>query len=254
MDIKKIIDDYGNWIKSEITTEKFGEYYELTTPYLDRFNDYFQIYVKQESDGSIIMTDDGYIINNLNSSGIMFKSGSKRKMLLDGIVKNFSLKLEGNAIVANATASNVSQKKHQMVQAMLRIDDMFEISPEHVKNFFIEDIELFFNSNDIFYSRDFSLIGKTGSVYTYEFHFQRTRSKPERFCKAINKVNESQRNLTIFNWIDTQEKRKDEGELIVMLNDENKVSEVDTDAFKSYKIKPVPFSGRQEYIDLFIAA
>jgi hypothetical protein len=254
MDIQKMIDDYTNWLKSEITVARFGEYYELTTPYLDRFNDYFQIYVKQELGGSMTITDDGYVINNLISSGMKFKSGTKRKIMLDRIIKNFSLRLDGNAIVATATASNFPQKKHQMVQAMLYIDDMFELSSENVKDFFIEDIETFFNSNDIFFTLDFSLLGKTGSIYTYDFHFQRTRNQSERFCRALNKVNESNRNMTIFNWIDTQEKRNHEGELIAILNDENLIDAAHIDALESYDIKSVLFSKRQENLGLFRAA
>ena len=254
MDIQQMIDDYANWLKSEIVVSKYGEYYELTTPYLDRFSDYLQIYVKQDESGKITMTDDGYIIGSLLSSGMSFKSGSKRKFMLDKIIRNYSLQLNENSITAIATAQNFPQKKHQMVQAMLTIDDMFEISAENVKDFFIEDIQTFFDANEIYYSRDFSLIGKTGSLYTYEFHFQRTKQKPERFCKAINRLRESNRNLTIFNWIDTQEKRSNEGQLVVMLNDENTVNLTDVEAFRSYSIEPVLFSSRTESISLFKVA
>jgi len=254
MDVQEMISDYAKWLKDEITIARFGEYYELTTPYLDRFNDYLQIYVKQEPNGQITMTDDGYVISNLISSGISLKNGSKRKIMLDNIIRNFSLKLDGENIVATATRANFPQKKHQIVQAMLSIDDMFVSSAENVKNFFIEDITTFFNANDILFTPNFSLIGKTGSLYTYEFLFQRTHSQPERFCKAINKINQSKRNLTIFNWIDTQEKRGDKSELIVMLNDENQVSDSDINAFTNYNIRSVRFSERQKNIDLFRAA
>ena len=44
LDIQKLIDEYAVWLKSEITFEKIGEYYEITTPYLDIDNDYLQIY------------------------------------------------------------------------------------------------------------------------------------------------------------------------------------------------------------------
>jgi len=254
MDIQKMIDDYANWLKNEITISKFGEYYELTTPYLDRFNDYLQIYVKQDANGKITMTDDGYIIGNLISSGISFKSGSKRKLMLDKIIRNFSLQLDDTSIKTVATIQDFPQKKHLMMQAMLAIDDMFEVSADQVKDFFIEDIRTFFDDNDIFYSPDFSLIGKTGSLYTYEFHFQRTKQKPERFCKPISKLKELNRNVTIFNWIDTQEKRDNKGQLIVMLNDENTINQSDLDAFRNYDIKTVLFGKRQESIDLFMAS
>lgn len=73
-----MIDSYANWIKERITFEKVNEYYEITTPYLDRFDDFLQIYVKQLKDGTIYMTDDGYIIGNLLSCGL-----SLRKILIN---------------------------------------------------------------------------------------------------------------------------------------------------------------------------
>jgi hypothetical protein len=254
MNIQEMINDYANWLKNEIVVSKFGEYYELTTPYLDRFNDYLQIYVKQEENGRITLTDDGYIIGNLLSSGISFRKGSKRKNMLDKIIRNFSLHLDDNAITTEATPADFPVKKHLMVQAMLNIDDMFETRPDNVKDLFTEDIEIFFDANEIYYSKDFSLIGKTGSLYSYDFHFQRTKQKPERFCKAINKLRESNRNMTIFNWIDTQEKRNNEGSLIVIINDENTINSKEIDAFKSYNIETVLFSQRQESLDLFKAS
>jgi len=254
MDIQKMIDDYASWLKSEITISQYGEYFELTSPYLDRFNDYLQIYVKQDESGKITMTDDGYIIGSLLSSGISFRNGSQRKIMLDRIIRNFSLKLDGNAITTIATMDSFPQKKHLMMQAMLSIDDMFEVSPDNIKNFFVEDIQTFFDANGVYYSRDFSLIGKTGSLYTYEFHFQRTKQKPERFCKAINRLSESNRGITMFNWYDTQEKRNNEGQLIVVLNDENPISQSDIDAFRVYNIEPVKFSERQKSMELFKSA
>ena len=175
--------------------------------------------------------------------------------MLQKIIRNYSLHLtDDNCITTTATMSNFPQNKHMMVQAMLSIDDMFELSSENIKNFFIEDIAAFFDTNDIYYSRDFSLIGKTGSIYTYDFHFQRSKYKPERFCKGINRLREDRRNLTIFNWLDTQEKRGDQGKLLVFLNDESPIKSEDIDAFKEYEIQPILYSEREKHINLFSAA
>lgn len=46
MEIKQLIDDYIHWLKKEITFEKIGEYYEITTPFLNSANDFIQIYVR----------------------------------------------------------------------------------------------------------------------------------------------------------------------------------------------------------------
>jgi len=246
MDIQKMVNDYTAWLKEEITIAAFGEYIELTTPYLDRFNDYLQIYVKQNADGTITLTDDGYIIDSLISSGMVFKKGSNRQKALDRIAANFNISIIGEKITTTATAYSFPQKKHMMVQAMLAIDDLFVVSPENVKDLFMEDIEIYFNANNIYYSKDFSLLGKTGTVYTYDFHLQRTSEKPERFCKGFNKLNLSKRDLTLFNWIDTKEKRGDLEELIVIYNDDNSVSDDVLRGFSNYGIRTVPFSQRQE--------
>jgi hypothetical protein len=255
MDIQKMTDNYTVWLRKEITTAVFGEYIELTTPYLDRFNDYLQMYAKYNPDGTISLTDDGYIIGSLISSGMKFKKGSNSLKLLQKIAAKYSVSIVDEDITTIATPNDFPQKKHMMVQAMLAIDDLYIVSPDPVKNYLLEDIETYFVANDIFYSTDFSLLGKSGTIYTYDFHLQRTKEKPERFCKGFNKLNMSKRDLTLFNWMDTQEKRGVSSELIVIYNDENTVSDDVLTGFLNYRIKTVPFSHRQEknYLQLFVA-
>ena len=78
MDIQKLIDDYATWLKSEISIKEFGEYYEITTPYLDDANDYLQIYVKQVGD-EIYFSDDSATIGNLKMCGFKF---TPKKMVI----------------------------------------------------------------------------------------------------------------------------------------------------------------------------
>ena len=151
MDVQKMIDDYAAWLRAEITMATFGEYTELTTPYLDRFNDYMQIYVKQNTDGTIALTDDGYIIGSLISFGMTFKKGSNRQRMLDRIAVNYGISITGEEITTIATVQNFPHKKHMMVQAMIAIDDLYIISSENVADLFLDDVETYFIVNDIFY-------------------------------------------------------------------------------------------------------
>ena len=137
MDIQKMIDSYANWIKERITFEKVNEYYEITTPYLDRFDDFLQIYVKQLKDGTIYMTDDGYIIGNLLSCGLSLRKNSNKFKILERIVNNYGLQLKGEEITTKAELNNFPLKKHLMVQAMLSVDNMFELRKENVKNLYL---------------------------------------------------------------------------------------------------------------------
>ncbi len=119
MDIQKLIDDDISWF------EKIGEYYEITTPYLDNANDYLQIYVKQEGN-DIFFTDDSITIHNLKMSGLQLTRN--RKLQLQKILYQYGVRLQGNELIAKAPINSFAQKKHLFIQAMIRIDDMFAVS------------------------------------------------------------------------------------------------------------------------------
>ena len=251
LEMRNMIDDYCRWLKSEITFAQYGEWCEITTPYLDRHNDYLQIYVRQENDGILTLTDDGCIIKDLLACGFNFSK--KRKSRIENILNNFNMKLSGDSIVAEATSKDFPHKKHMLIQAMLKIDDMFVLSRPNIESFFFEDVENYFQKLELYPTKEFPMIGKSGNLYSYDFHFQRTKNKPERFCKTIDNLRKQIRDVTLYNWSDTREKRNDDSTLIVIVNDNNKIDESDITAFKNYEIETVLFSKRheKEVIELF---
>ena len=142
MDIQKLIDEYATWLKSEITFERIGEYYEITTPYTDNANDYLQIYVRQEG-SDIYFTDDSATINGLKMSGFQFTP--HRKEHLKRIIRQCGVNLSGDELVAKVPINNFAQKKHLFIQAILRIEDMFSGSKQKVASVFLDDIQEFFD-------------------------------------------------------------------------------------------------------------
>lgn len=57
----------------EIQRENDGQiFYELTLPYLDRQNDFLQIYLRKDDNDQWILCDDGYIIEDLKHSLLEF--------------------------------------------------------------------------------------------------------------------------------------------------------------------------------------
>jgi len=72
-EIQELLDKYLLWLKDKTTLRQVGDWVEITTPYLDRHNDYLQIYVKR-SNGGYILTDDGYTIGDLRQSGCEIES------------------------------------------------------------------------------------------------------------------------------------------------------------------------------------
>ena len=163
LDPIKVKERYINWLEHEISVNKIGEYLEITSPFLDRYNDYLQVYAKLEVDDEIILTDDAYIINNLQMSGVDINS-SKRKQVLESFLNKYNVKLEEDALVTRSGIEDFPQKILFLMQAMLNIDDMFMLSQNKVASIFLEDVTEFLDSRDIFYSKDVSFVGKSGCI------------------------------------------------------------------------------------------
>lgn len=253
MDIQKLITEYAEWLKREITFEKIGEYYEITTPYLDNANDYLQIYVRQEGN-EIYFSDDAYTINNLKMNGVQFKG--PRKERLNRILSQYGIDLKGDELVAKVPVHAFPQKKHMFVQAMLRVDDMFALSRARVASYFLDDVQTYFDQQDIFYSDNVQFVGKSGFSHNYDFLLQRSKNKPERLCQAVNNPNKSNMGNIIFKWNDTKPSRKEDSQLIVLLNDDNNIARGVEEAFKNYDVKVVRWSNRNQenILQLFSAS
>jgi len=67
-EIQRLLDDYYAWLKDKTALRQIDQWVEITTPYLDRHNDYVQIYAKP-ANGVFILTDDGYTIDVLEQTG-----------------------------------------------------------------------------------------------------------------------------------------------------------------------------------------
>jgi hypothetical protein len=241
MDINKYINDYVDWLKNEITFTKIGEYYEITTPYLDSNNDYIQIYVKQENQ-TIFFSDDSYTLNTLKSNGLQLTKA--RKQQLDNILMQFGVEIKGSELISKSGSNEFPVKKHMFIQAILHVSDMYLTSRTKAVSYFIDDIQSYFADNDIYYTDNAKFTGKSGFTHNYDFVFQRTKNKPERLCLAINNPTKQNMGNTIFAWNDTKLTRKKDSSLIVILNDNNPIPDGVLDGFSAYDINAVKWSNR----------
>lgn len=119
MDINAMIKEYTDWLNHGFTVSKVGEYVELTTPFLDRNHDHLQIYVRRNSDGTYFLTDDGYVLGNLKSSGV-----SISRSTIEQIIRGFGITLNGDSLQIVAQPQDYAQKKHLLLQTMLTINSM----------------------------------------------------------------------------------------------------------------------------------
>jgi len=124
-DIKKLLDRYAVWLRDKTHLRDVGNnFVEITTPYLDRHNDYLQIYVRKE-DGSYLLTDGGSTIQDLEASGCELET-KKRRDLLTQTLSGFGVQLDNDErLLVRATNDNFPLRKHNLVQAILGVNDLW---------------------------------------------------------------------------------------------------------------------------------
>lgn len=247
MDCQHIISEYLKWIKDNTVakTVEEGKVCSISTPFLDRHNDHLDIYLIKTSD-NLKLTDNGYTIADLKMSGFEINT-PKRESILKTALNGFGVKMNGNdELYIDANSQNIGQKKHYLLQAILAVNDMFNLSQETVYSLFKEDVELYFRSNDIFFSKDIKLTGKSGFDHNIDFLIPASKNKPERLIKAINTAKKDSVLSSIMAFTDINQTRETLTKNFVVYNDlEKKVPKDVIGAFDNYAVKHIPWSQKE---------
>ena len=84
------------------------------------------------------------------------------------------------------------------------------------------------------------------------FVLQRNKYRPERLCQAVNNPNRSTMGNILFAWNDTKPIRKDDSQLIVILNDQKGISKGVVEGFLNYDAKVIKWSEREKEENLLL--
>jgi hypothetical protein len=203
-----------------------------------------QLYAKKMN-GGFVLTDDGYAIDDLEQSGCKLES-HRRQALLKMTLNGFGVQLRDKALEVHATPENFALRKHDLVQAMLAVNDMFYLAAPMVANLFYEDVAAWLDLHDIRYTPNVKFTGKTGYDHRFDFVIPKSRQHPERIVKAVNRASRDTAEAVAFSWIDTREVRPPDSRAYAMLNDsEQSVSQPIIDALSNYDVHPVRWNQRE---------
>jgi len=245
-EIEHLMNDYIRWLKDKTLLRQINsDWVQLTTPHLDRHNDCLQLYIRKEGNG-YLLTDDGYIINDLINSGCTLDR-PKRQELLRTTLAGFGVQLIDNEqLFLKATPDNFALKKHNLIQAMLAVNDLFYLASPYIASLFYEDVINWLDCAEIRYTPKVKFAGKSGYDHMFDFVIPRSKWQPERIIQAINNPNKDTANTLIFKWIDTHETRSPETQLYAFLNDtSSSISPPVEEALINYNIKSVFWSERE---------
>ena len=244
-EIQRLLDEYLTWLRDRTTLRQIDDWVEITTPYLDRHNDCIQIYAKRQ-DGGFLLTDDGFTINDLEESGCRLNS-PKRQELLKITLNGFGVQLRQNALETKASPENFPLRKHNLVQAMLAVNDMFYLAVPMVASLFFEDVVTWLDVHEIRYTPNVKFTGKSGYDHVFDFVIPKSRRQPERILKTINRPSRDTAQVVAFSWIDTKEVRPADAKAYAFLNDtEQAISSTVLDSLRNYDVRPIPWSQREQ--------
>ena len=248
-EVQTLLDEYGAWLRDKTALREVNrEWIEITTPYLDRHNDCLQIYARRE-DGGYLLTDDAATIEDLELSGCSLDS-RKRQDLLQLTLNGFGVRRFDKALTIRATRDNFALRKHNLIQAMLAVNDLFYVAVPVVTSLFLEDVTSWLQANDIRYTPNVKFSGKSGYDHLFDFVVPASRQRPERILKAINRPTKDTAESLVFAWIDTREVRPSESAAYAVLNDsERSVSVGVIDALRSYDVSPILWTERASAVE-----
>lgn len=253
MNKKSFTDNYLQWIKDNTVEEQLSNgWTEIATPFLDRHNDGLVIYAKEER-GEITLSDDGYIIGDMELSGI---SVNRRMKAICSFLQGYGVTVtDNNELQIKATNHTYPVKQHLLLQAMMAASDMF--SPSQTLNsgeIFFEDVIRFFEDNSIIYTQDIQFTGKSGLIHKVDFIIPKGKNTSERFVYAINHPTRSNALMTVGLWEDITKVRRQESSLMAMLNDRKEIPSEITNTFINYSAVAIPWSQRSSHINKFHVA
>src|SRR5580692_6040800 len=200
--VEKMRDSYLEWLRERITVQSAGSggWFEITTPYLDRHNDWIQIFARQGDDGSWTLSDAGTTIADLETSGVSLDRG-RRKAILEEILNGFGVKLnDKDHIHTEATEKSFPQRKHHLIQAILAIGDLFQTSSPNVQSIFLEEVAKWLFENRVWNNRSVNIVGKSGLDHRIDFAVPAKAGQPERLLNVLTTPRKDKAELLAFRW------------------------------------------------------
>jgi len=251
-EIRSLVENYRSWLRDKTALREVNNYVEITTPFLDRHNDFIQIYA-QKRDRDFLLTDGGNTIDDLESSGCGLDT-PKRQDLLRSTLAGFGVSLEQGALVVHALPENFPLRKHNLIQAILAVNDLFYLAQPYVESFFFDDVLAWLDEKNIRYTPNVSFRGKSGYEHRFHLAIPKSTRAPERLVQAITNPTKDAAMTLAFAWHDTREVRPPGSMAFAVLNDrEKQLSAAVSEALDTYEVTPVPWTVRQTFEDRLAA-
>jgi hypothetical protein len=165
-------------------------------------------------------------------------------------LNGFGVRMNNEAIEVHASPESFPARKHNLIQAILAVNDLFYLAQPVVESLFLEDVIAWLDANDIRYTPKVKFTGISGFDHLFDFVIPKSADKqPERIAQAVNRPTRDTAEAFIYKWSDTRKVRPPDSTAYAFLNDsEHSIPGGVMDAFRNYQIHPVPWSHCDEVV------
>ncbi len=247
-DLKTI---YNNWIVKKFAYKDINSgVIRIDTPFFDRHNDSLILYALIDSNNNIVLTDGGYVLDDLESSGVDIIASPKKTELLKKHLNSYGVNLKDSDLSIKTNVKDFPHHKHRLLQAMLFTNDMFMLGKKTVKGIFFEDVAKFLEKNNIRAFQNANFVGNSGMTHKFEFSIPGIKNIPDKLIKTLNVPNnEMYAKALTADVKNTAEVFNRPSKFYAFINDQEKEITPDILHLLEYdNIKVIPFSKKKEII------
>lgn len=256
---KELKNDYIDWYQKNLHFQSLEDnLIRIDSPFKDSSQDNIIIYAEKNPNDSVItLTDDGYTMYNLKVSGVHLSRSKKRMFIFKKNLETYGIRYNSQTeeIYVKTPIEKFGENKHRLLQCLLFLNDMYILSQSNVKNIFTEDVSQVFDDNNIIYSQDIIINGKSGMSHKFEFLIPGVKDKKEKFVKAVSVPNNTTTTKAYLTDVNQAKavKRDKENEFYFILDDRKKeVNDEVNNILLESDIVPINFTELPNKIELFM--
>ncbi|MFT8771547.1 MAG: DUF1828 domain-containing protein, partial [Lacticaseibacillus paracasei] len=166
-----------------------NHFIEIRTPFPDMFHDNISLVSYKDADGNLMLSDDGYTMDELGTLGFDTNTSVKRKKYFNDTLLSFGVQYAPTGeltIHQIPSLSKYAQAELQLIQCITQVGDMLATSRDRTKDLFLEDVVNFLINSDISVNTNVKYTGQSGNNINFEILIGRTKTTSAKALKLVN--------------------------------------------------------------------
>lgn len=114
------------WLDVSFSYKDKNHFIEIRTPFPDMFHDNISLVLYKDADGNLMLSDDGYTMDELGTLGFDTNTSVKRKKYFNDTLLSFGVQYAptGELTIKLPSLSKYAQAELQLIQCITQVGDM----------------------------------------------------------------------------------------------------------------------------------